>query len=516
MQQIKNKLLNHPYITAFTCGLLAVGSLPPFYFFPLLFFTFPVLLWLVHNAKSGKQSFKIGYAFGFAFFAFGFSWIGNALLIEAATFGWLYPIAFLASGFFFGLFIALPTWLSFYFKNIISQYLAFCSLWVLSEWIRSFILTGFPWNLLGSVLAFHDFLIQFASIGGTYILSLLVLLSVSAPIFGINLPNKKNIFISIFTPLAILSFLSFYGFLRLDNASNEISETKIRLVQPAIPQSMKWNQAVLEDNFTDHIKLSQKKGMEDIDFIIWGETASPFPLDIDNYHLQNARYAIPKKGYLITGLVRYEFINDKQYNTYNSLMIIDSQGRIVGQYDKSHLVPFGEYIPLRSWLPDWIRPVANVIGTFKSGKGPQKIDIPRQPSLGALICYETIFPHQIIDRNNRPQWIVNLTNDGWYGDSAGPYQHLVAARLRAVEEGITIARAANTGISALISPYGKILGQIPLNQKGNLDINLPKNSEFSTFYTQNGNFLILLIVSLLISIAFLYLIVNKNTKFKHL
>ena len=503
MKQLKGKFEKYPLLTAFICGWLAVAALPPFYLFPLLFVSFSILIWLIHHASSAAKAFKTGYAFGFAFFAFGFSWIGNALLIDAATFGWLCPIVFLACGFFFGLFIAVPAWTSFFFRKLPAQYLAFCALWVFSEWVRSFILTGFPWNLLGSVLAFDNRFIQFAAVGGTYSLSLLVLLSVAAPVFWLEHPNKASARISAAIPLCLLFFLGLYGSIRQASFSDAVSDTRIRLVQPAIPQTMKWQPAVLEENFNTYVKMSQKAGMDDIDFIIWGETASPFPLDIDEYHLQTARYAVPPEGFLITGMVRYEFVDDTEHNAYNSMIIIDSQGKTVGRYDKSHLVPFGEYIPLRSWLPEWIRPIANAIGTFRAGPGPQRISLPGQPSLGGLICYETIFPHQVVNQKQRPQWIVNLTNDGWYGDSAGPYQHLVAARLRAVEEGIAIVRAANTGISALISPGGNILGQLPLNQKDILDINLPLLSQLSTTYAEFGNFPILTVLFLLTGAAFL-------------
>ena len=252
-----------------------------------------------------------------------------------------------------------------------------------------------------------------------------------------------------------------------------------------------------------HIKLSQLSGFDDVDFIIWGETAFPYAIEQDIYHRQMLQYAIPPQGYLITGALRYEDVQNEQYKVYNSLFILDKSNQIVATYDKFHLVPFGEYIPLRKYLPEWIKPIANAIGSFEKGLGPEVIKITGQPSLGGLICYEVIFPHQILDKTNRPQWIVNLTNDGWYGDSAGPYQHLVAARLRAVEEGITIARVAGSGISALISPLGIVLGQIPLHQQGILDIALPIETEFSTTYSKLGNNVILLLCVFLLAVAFI-------------
>ena len=496
-----SKLLKHPKTTAFFCGWLSVLAFPPYYGFPILFFTFSFLLILINKATFPFQAFKIGYSFGFALFAFGFSWIGNALLIDPWKFGWLYPIALMASGGFFGLFVALPAWIAFFFKNLISRYLAFCGLFVIFEWIRSFFLTGFPWNLQGYTLAFSDRLIQAASLGGTYLLSLIVVMISSLPsLLSIN-REKKTIRFCILTPILCLLCLYLYGSIRLYKQDKTLSETTIRIVQPSIPQSMKWKKEVLEYNFNQYIRISQSRKLDGIDFVIWGETATPYPLDYDFGHLQDILDAVPENGYLVTGLVRYKFDIYQNYYPLNSMYVIDKYGEIIASYDKSHLVPFGEYIPLRQYLPSFIRPITNVIGNFISGNGPTKIEIPGQPSLGALICYEVIFPHKIINQEKRPQWLINLTNDGWYGNSSGPYQHLVSTRMRAVEEGITIARAANTGISALISPYGVILGELALNYTGILDINLPKISEFSTPYSRIGNLPVLLFCVLLILTA---------------
>lgn len=482
----------YPKTLSFFLGWLAVAALPPFYIFPALFVSLPGILLLIQDAPCSRAAFGRGYAFGFAFFAFGLSWIGNALLIDAAVFGWLYPLALLACGFFFGLFIAVPAWLSWYFKPLCAKYFAFPALWVLFEWLRSFVLTGFPWNLLGTVLAFDDRLIQFAAVGGTYALSLAVLFITAAPAFYIHNRTRRTLAAALAIILSGPVFLYAFGAFRIHNHPLDESDIKIRIVQPDIPQKVKWRDDVLETNFAKYIALSQTPGQEDIDFTVWGETASPFPLDLDAVHLRQLLPAVPPQGYLVTGLVRYQFDRISRYIPYNSMFVIDRDGNIPAYYDKSHLVPFGEYIPLRDYLPDWIRPVANVIGTFRSGSGPQRIELPGYPSFGGLICYEIIFPHQIVAPRNRPAWIINLTNDGWYGDSAGPRQHLVAARLRAVEEGISIIRAANTGISAVITPLGIVSASLGLNQTGVLDTFLPQPADFSTTYGKYGNTLTLI------------------------
>lgn len=494
-------LRRYPKILALLAGAFSVLSLPPYLNFPVLFATLGGLLLLLDKAPSFRAAFARGYWFGFGYFAAGLAWIGNALLIDAQSFGWLYPIAFLASGAFFGLFIAVPAWLAYWFKNFYAKYLAFASLWVLSEWLRSFILTGFPWNLLGTAFAFSTETLQTASVFGTYGLSFFALLISMAPALVVRCRTRASWIVSAAMIVGLSAFIGIFGVWRLQKyPDTEQSSLTVRIVQPSIPQTLKWNKQLLLDNFMDYIDLSRQPGLENIDFVIWGETATPYALDYEEDYRRLITRAVPEKGHLITGLVRYEPSENNEYRPLNSMFILDRKGNISGFYDKVHLVPFGEYIPLRGWLPSWIRPVTNTIADFLPGRGHKVFQIDGRPSFGALICYEIIFPAEVVDISNIPEWLVNLTNDGWYGDSAGPYQHLTAARLRAVEEGITIVRAANSGISAVISKTGSILSALPLNERGILDTKLPKHLKISTIYGKSGNFIVLIL--LLGNIAF--------------
>lgn len=507
---MKNKLRRYPLLTAFILGFLSVYALPPFFIVPILFVTFSGLVILLCTPENTAFScWKIGYFFGFGYFAFGFSWIGNALLIDAQTFGWLYPIALLSCGAFFGLFTAFPAWLTYYFKTPLAKIFALSGLWGISEWFRSFFLTGFPWNLLGSALSFSPASMQSASLWGTYGMSIILILAASAPALCFLSRTTKNLLFAVGLPTIVLAFILAFGFWRLDHYQDlGVSQTRIRIVQPSIPQTLKWNDQAMEQNFARYISLSQSPGLEDIDFVIWGETASPYPLDMDSAHLQQITAAIPANGYLITGVVRYEGDSWYNYKPYNSMFVINKQAQILAHYDKSHLVPFGEYIPLRQYLPAWIKPVANTIANFKSGSGPKNIHIGNHPDFGTLICYEIIFPHQIINSDSKPKWLINLTNDGWYGESQGPYQHFAATRLRAVEEGISIFRVANSGISAGITPLGEIMGKIDLNQVGFFDFNLPESSSIFTIYNRYGNNIPLILSFLNIMIAF-YITLHK-------
>ena len=504
-------LRDYPKITAFICGLSAVAALPPYFMLPVLIPAFSILLLLINAASEKKQAFAIGYWFGFGFFALGFSWIGNALLIDAETFGWLYPLAFLGSGAFFGLFPGLAAWLTFQLPGFTARFFAFPAFWILSEWLRSFILSGFPWNLIGSALAFHPAFIQFAAIAGTYGLSLLLIYWAQLAAWPLHTGTKRSLTAALIAFITLSAATAGFGFARLHSYpdSSAPSEYKIRIVQPAIPQRLKWNQSMLEDNFRRYLELSRSPGLEKINMVIWGETASPFPLELDEQHRHLLQTAVPPHGYLMTGTLRYlpDSITGR-YLPRNSMLTLDSAGNIAAVYDKSHLVPFGEYIPLRSYLPASLRPVTNTISDFQPGNGPQTLKLKDFPSLGTAICYEIIFPSRVIDRTDRPEILVNLTNDGWYGDSAGPRQHLTAARLRAVEEGITVVRAANSGISAVFSPLGKTLGRLELNVSGILDTALPIRRTVPAFYGQNGN-LVPLGLCLLILIATHFFACNK-------
>ncbi len=538
------KILKYQKTLSFILGSLSVLALPPYYLFPVLFLTIPGLIWLLNNqmphktinsnkigfrgadgsktrsaeaertllvrkhSSTGfcnqmpyKTNFALGYLFGFGFYALGFSWVGNALLIDAPRFGWLYPITLAAAGAFFGLFIAIPACLSTYFKPLQAKVLSFAALFVIFEWLRSFILTGFPWNLLGSTLAFNTNLLQPASIIGTYGLSLLVIIIASSPLF------YKHSKMAAFGLLMLLPLTYAFGLYRTSALFETPSKLKIRLVQPAIPQSLKWSQDDFEDNFNAYINLSLENGFEDINLVIWGETASPFLLDMDPNRLLQAASAAPKNGYLITGAVRYELDAQNRPEPLNSMFIINNQAQIIGHYDKAHLVPFGEYIPLKKYLPSFVGPIVGSMSNFKAGLKHKTFRLADIPSFGASICYEIIFPSEIINKKDPPDWLINVTNDGWYGQSAGPYQHLAAARLRAVEEGITIIRSANTGISAVISKTGKILAEIPLNRCAVLDFYLPSQPKVSTIYGLFGNLIPLSISILCIILAF---ILNKK------
>lgn len=491
-------------------GIAATFALPPYYQIWILVLSFSGLAVLLSKAISAKQALALGYWFGFGFFAVGLLWIVNALTLDIKSFWWLIPITLAASGAFFGIFVAVPAFGSHFFRGIWAKVVAFAVLWGICEWIRSFLFTGFPWNLLGSTLAFDHRLLQPASIFGTYGLSVITVLVAMLPAAAIK-TSKKNVLIVVLCETILIAGIVGFGKYRTDLLDNsDLSEIKIRIVQPSIPQSMKWNYNELEHNFSDYIEMSQAPGFETINAVIWGETASTFPLALDRAHFYEVLPAVPDDGFLITGSIDYYPDDDDRWLPVNAGMVLKHGKGIIDTYAKSHLVPFGEYIPLRKFIPAKLRPITNVIADFRAGKGVRTIHTDKLPPFGILICYEIIFPHKVTNKKDRPQWLINLTNDGWYGESAGPYQHLATAQLRAAEEGLTIVRAANSGVSALISRSGEVLTSISLHKRGNLDFNLPKDLSVVTPYSKYGNLMFAIMSAFLSVLALGVSLISKR------
>ena len=493
-------------------GLLAAGALPPFFCWWLLFLAFGGVFALGYGQNSIKRLSAIGYWFGFGYFSAGFYWIGNALLIDAAKTGWMYPFVLFLGGAFFGLFTIFPFSVMKLGKTLFSKILLLSAGWFLSaEWLRSVFLTGFPWNPLSSVLAFNPIWLQTLAWWGTYGLSMVVVIIATLPAVWLIKPNKRNILAPLCS-LLLISGLYIYGDFALVQWGklNVGEQIRVRLVQPSIPQTMKWSRDAVEKNFAQYIELSRAEGLENVDFVIWGETASPFNLAYDLEHRVMAQEAVPPKGYLLAGMLQDGYDqNTGDYVLYNSLAAMDYWGQIHDIYGKNHLVPFGEYIPFRQYLPKWIKPVTNMIGQFAQGEKYQTIKLGKYAEFAPLICYEIIFSGQIVRKQNKPKWAVVLTNDGWYGISAGPYQHLVAAQMRAVEEGISVVRSANSGISAVINPYGIITSKIGLAERGYVDDVVHIGQSHSTLFGRFGNFVPLAISVFLVLLS---LILNKIAK----
>jgi apolipoprotein N-acyltransferase len=337
---------------------------------------------------------------------------------------------------------------------------------VVADLARQFIATGFPWNLWGSVWALPgvagDVFLQPAALVGVHGLTLATIVIAATPLLGARAMTGAA---------AALALWAGWGYWRLDQPPPQAPGLTVVLVQGNVPQGQKWDRAFVTATFLRYLNLTGT-GLAQADreapgqpvVVVWPETASPYLIDVD----ANARAAVAAATHgatVLTGSVRF----DSDQRPRNSLMAVQSPGPPVGIYDKWHLVPFGEYQP--SWFPLPIQVVPG--GGFARGPGPQTLHIPSLPPVGPLICYEAIFPGQVVDRSDRPDWMVNVTNDAWFGNSSGPRQHLAAARLRAVEEGLPLLRAANTGISAAFDAFGREQARLELGQTGVVVTALP-------------------------------------------
>lgn len=478
---------------SFGLGLISAVCFMPIGAVWAMLFLFPVWFAFINKAQTKKALFELGFCFGAGMGAASMFWLTQALLIDNGAFAWALPIIPIGFGLLFGIFWGIPALLCYWSRPGFSRLAMLAGAITLFEWIRSWILTGFPWNLLGSIWTAVPSVLQTASWFGVYGLTLFSLFWFAAPFFLFTRQYKT------FGGI-VLSFLIVFGggYWRLAEAHKEtVWGVQLRLVQPNIPQTLKWNPQKAEENLMKHIRLSKKEGQKKISHVLWAEAAVPYLLEQDEEARAMTISAVSQGGTLITGALR---IADKDQRLLsNSILILNDVGQIKGHYDKSHLVPFGEYVPLRGLLPfDKVVPIAS---DFKAGDGVLTHAILNAPPAGLLVCYEIIFPGQVVDPKHRPEWLINVTNDGWYGNSAGPYQHLAAAQLRAVEEGLPIARVAGSGISALIDPYGRILKSLPLQTEGVLDTPLPRALN-ETIYGRFGNGLPLFLAALCLCFGF--------------
>jgi apolipoprotein N-acyltransferase len=278
-------------------------------------------------------------------------------------------------------------------------------------------------------------------------------------------------------------------------------------MQPNLQQDDKFNYSAKSEVMSRYLRLSdratnpQSNGVHDVTHLIWPEAAFPFFLTREPDAMAQIATLLKPSTELITGAVRAASdANPRNPRAYNSIYVIDPDGSIRGIYDKVHLVPFGEYLPFQRLLERvGLMQLTKVVGGFVSGDRRHAMDVLGAPKMLPLICYEAIFPGDAVPPGERPGWMVNVTNDGWFGLSSGPYQHFQQARVLAVAEGLPLVRAANTGISAVVDPVGRIVDALPLGIEGVLDARLPTPLE-PTVFLRYGNYILIgvLVLSLLI------------------
>ncbi len=487
---------------SFTAGLAAALALAPLYVLPLMAVGLTVLILLLDGVRAVEDrplraGASIGWWFGFGYFLLGLYWMSFAFLVQAEEFAWMAPFAMAGMPAFLALFSAGAGALAMAFwRPGWRRIVAFAIAWVAFEYARGHILTGLPWNLVGQALAGTGAGVQTAALWGAYGLSFVTVLIAAAPAATIERPGRETA--GILAALAGAAALFGFGGLRLAaTPGGTHADVFVRIVQPNIPQREKIDPAFWARNFHRQLDLSRGVARGDARvFVVWPENAVPVIDEAPDALAEVAR-ALPDNAVLIAGAVRREQDPESAPRYFNSMAIIPNTPagrRVVLQYDKHHLVPFGEYLPLKGFLRAvGLAQLAPYAEGFTAGPGPVTLNAGG-PSFSPLICYEGIFPGEMHPRGDRPEWLLTVTNDAWFGDTSGPRQHLDQARLRSVETGLPMVRAANTGVSAVFDARGVLVERLPLYVEGRIDAPLPKAVK-TTLYGRFGDFVLALMMA---------------------
>ncbi len=478
------------WLIAFVAGALSALAMAPFNFWPILFLTFPTLVWLIDGTGTGygrgiKNAAAIGWWFGFGYFLAGLYWVGYAFLVDAPTFGWLLPFAVMGLPAGLAIFTAFGTALTrlLWVRGAV-RILALGVALTAAEWLRGHILTGFPWNAFGYALTAPLVLAQSAALIGIWGLTFIAIVVCASPATLIDdRAETRWPWLPIALGIAIIAGLGGFGAVRLARTPTRfVDGVELRIMQPNLQQDVKFNYAAKQKVMDRYITLSERAasprqtGTSEATILIWPESAFPFFLAREPDALAQITQLLGEHTVLITGAVRLgEPVNPANPTVYNSIYVIGHDGTIGSIYDKVHLVPFGEYLPFQKILEAiGLQQLTKLPGGFSAGDRRRLISVPGAPPALPLICYEVIFADQLMPKDGRPGWVVNVTNDGWFGISAGPFQHLQQARVRAIEDGLPVVRAANTGVSAIIDPLGRLIDSLPLGSEGLLISRLPR------------------------------------------
>jgi apolipoprotein N-acyltransferase len=476
---------------ALTAGAASALAMAPVNAWPILFVTFPLLVWLVDGAASGRwggagAAAVAGWCFGFGYFIAGLYWVGYAFLVDAKTFGWLLPVAVAGLPAYLAVFTAVGLG----FARIIwvrgpERTLSLAVALTAAEWLRGHVLSGFPWNTFGYAITQPLALAQGAALLGVWGLTFLAVAIFASPaVLADERADTPRPWRAPILGALVLASIAGYGAMRLwTNPTAFVSGVKLRIMQPNLQQDEKFNYAAKASVMRRYLRLSdratdpQSNGVGDVTHLIWPESAFPFFLTREPDALGQIADLLPPGTVLITGAIRaaQPEPNGRIERAYNSAYVLDHDGSILGIYDKVHLVPFGEYLPLQGLLERFgLVQLTKVHGGFLAGDRRHAMDVPRAPKMLPLICYEVVFPDDAVPAGERPGWLINLTNDGWFGISSGPYQHFQQARVQAIAQGLPLVRAANTGISAVVDPVGRVVKALPLGAEGVLDSGLPR------------------------------------------
>ena len=488
MITIYARLVRHPNAFCFMLGLLLATTFAPLFLWPAIL-ALAIFAHLLRITATSWNALIRGFLFGLGFFVGGLYWIAIGVSVYINEFWWAIPLALFGIPALLALFIAIAALLSWKFRNSSDYAFYFSVIWVFVEWVRSWIFTGFPWNLMGYSLAFSNEFLQMVSIFGPYGLSFFVVYLATNLL---DITGRTRNSCALFILLSLIIAISF-GKVRLQDNPTHFSDVKLRIVQPSIPQTDKWDYGMFMQNLRQHTELSLIDTGFKPDLIIWPESAIT-TLHDSPFIKKALRASIPSysNAVLITGGIGSNGKKDDDMEIYVSMYGINSNKNIVFEYHKSHLVPFGEYMPLRSVLP--FKKLTHGFIDYSPGLSGQMYNV-KNLKIYPLICYESIFPAEIDAYES--DVIINITNDGWYGDSSGPYQHFHATRVRAIENGVPLIRSANNGISAIIDPLGRVISATSLNHVITLDGILPQKLQHKTMYKTFGDYVVLVLICLM-------------------
>jgi apolipoprotein N-acyltransferase len=485
---------------AFVAGALAALAMPPLHWLPLAVLGIVAFVWLWDTAPGPRSALLRGWAWGTGHFAVGSYWIVEAFFVPPADYGPLGPPIVIGLAALLGFFPAMAAgaakWVALRWPSMGGRYcrlLLLAIAWTIAEWLRGHVFTGYAWNPLAHVWAFATPLLQGAALFGVYGLGLLTFVILAAPAAGWRASVLA---------LVVAGGAGFAGQAAMAPVDTAGDGRLVRIVQPNTPQAEKWRPEMRAAHMAKLVEMSRRDGFDGLAAVIWPETAPPVVVVPGSAVLEVMAKAVPPGGYLLTGAARQT--RNREDGVWNSLLVVDGEGGIVASYDKVHLVPLGEYIPFHKQLA----PVSGAIGrgSFEVGESRVTLDLPRLPSFSPIICYEVIFPAAVTGPGPRPRWLLNVTNDAWFGLSSGPYQHLASARLRAVEEGLPMFRAANTGVSAVIDAYGRVLAALDMQREGVIDHRIPAAREPTPYGRWgDGALVVLLLVAtgcLLVAVRF--------------
>jgi apolipoprotein N-acyltransferase len=472
--RIETALLRHPLLTAALAGIAAALALPPWHIVPGLL-GFALLALLIARAPSAARAFGRGLAFTFPHYLLSLYWVAIAFSAEAEQVGALaLPATFLmclvcalipAIGMFLlrlaGVSHTLPT------------ALGIATIWGLTEWIRGAVI-GFPWNPMALVWAASEPTLQVLSLTGTPALSVLTVGAAGAAVVTLTPAALAQRLAGLAPALVLTLVIVGFGWWKLSIPLPPPTDLELRIVQADIAQDHKWDPERLRENFLRHVELSEEPAPTLPKIVIWPESAVPFSLESDEVARGYvSRIAMRGDGYVVVGSNHFARGTDDSLLANNSVYILDGKGEFGPRYDKVNLVPFGEFLPFRWALGALGLEAVAARGDFQRGPGRVTVALDGIPPFSPLVCYEVAFPSEATDGTGRARWLLNITNDAWFGDSAGPWQHLALARARSVEEGLPIVRAANTGISTVTDSYGRVLAELGLGERGVIDGQLP-------------------------------------------